>query len=286
MSQLLLSSMFGRISKEENQSYIEKDAEVDRLEHKDKKKPCDIIKKPIGRPKKIRRLEMSLVSNISPILQPSSSGSKARVRGPYTNWFTHELWPPIEAAMKQHKNHTLALKYLRIAHRTKGTSTGSYDKLSRGSLNEWFTTSGEIRGHVSVYVAREHAFVPQGQHMPPLQSHMEVTTELVELLLSMREASVSLHAGIVQPIIIGFLQEKAPEVLQKLKVSLNWTRRFMRSRFNWRFRKPTTTKGKLPTDWVNQGHMMTLRIAYLVKLYNIPLSLVVNTDKKTYIWYH
>ena len=53
----------------------------------------------------------------------------------------------------------------------------------------------------------------------------------------------------------------------------------MRSRLNWRFRKATTTKGKLPTDWVNQGHMMTLKIAYLVKLYNIPLSLVVNTDQ-------
>src|ERR1700737_4981695 len=117
---------------------------------------------------------MSLVSNISSILQPSSSGTKARVRRPYTNWFTHELWPPIEAAMKQHKNHTATLKYLRIAHRTKGTSTGLYDKLARGSLNECFTTSGEIRGHVSACIAREHAFVPQGHHMPPLQSHMEV----------------------------------------------------------------------------------------------------------------
>ena len=116
---------------------------------------------------------------------------------------------------------------MRIAHRTKGISTGPYDKLLRRSLNKWFTTSGEIRGHVSPCVAREHTFVPQGQHMPPLQSHMEVTTELVELLLSMKEACVSLYAGIVQPIIIGFLQEKTPEVLQKLKVSLNWTRRFM-----------------------------------------------------------
>jgi len=151
MSQLLLSSMFalfGRISKKENQCYIEKATEVDRLEHK------YIIKKPVDRCKIFRRLEMSLVSNISPILQPSSSGTKARVRGPYTNWFTHELWPPIEAAMKQHKNHTAALKYLRIAHRSKGTSTGPYDKLSRGSLNEWFTTSGEIRDHVFACVAR------------------------------------------------------------------------------------------------------------------------------------
>ena len=171
------------------------------------------------------------------------------------------------------------MKYLRIAHRTKDTFTGPYDKLSRERLNEWFTISGEIRGHVSACVVREHAFVPQGQHMPPLQSHMDATTEFMELLLSMGETSVFLHAGIVQPIIIDFLQEKIPEVLPKWKVSLNWTRRFMRSRLNWRFRKPTTVKGKLPTDWINQGHMMTLRIAYLIKLYNIFFSLVVNIDQ-------
>ena len=76
-----------------------------------------------------------------------------------------------------------------------------------------------------------------------------------------------------------FSPRKTPEVLQKLKVSLNWTRRFMRSRLNWRFQKPTTVKDKFPTDWVNQGYMMTLRIAYLVKLYNITPSLVVNTDQ-------
>ena len=124
------------------------------------------------------------------------------MREPYTNWFTHELWLPIEAVMKQHKNHTVALKYLRIAHCTKGISTRPYDKLSQGSLNEWSTTSGEIRGHVSACVAREHAFVPQCQHIPPVQLHMKVTIELVELLYNMREACVFLHAGIVQPIII------------------------------------------------------------------------------------
>ena len=37
---------------------------------------------------------------------------------------------------------------------------------------------------------------------------MDVTTELVKLLLSMREADVYLHVRIVQPIIMGFLQKK------------------------------------------------------------------------------
>jgi hypothetical protein len=53
----------------------------------------------------------------------------------------------------------------------------------------------------------------------------------------------------------------------------------MRTQLNWRFRKPTTVKGKLPKDWVQQGHMMTFRISYLVRTYDIPQSLVINTDQ-------
>jgi hypothetical protein len=50
-------------------------------------------------------------------------------------------------------------------------------------------------------------------------------------------------------------------------------------RLNWQFHKPTTIKGKLPNDWEKQGHMMVLWIVYLVKVYNLPLNLVVNIDQ-------
>ncbi len=68
-------------------------------------------------------------------------------------------------------------------------------------------------------------------------------------------------------------------MLDKLNVSLNWTRTFMWFRLNWQFHKPTTIKGKLPNDWEKQGHMMVLWIVYLVKVYNLPLNLVVNIDQ-------
>jgi hypothetical protein len=84
--------------------------------------------------------------------------------------------------------------------------------------------------------------------MCPLESFPEVKSELVQMLLAMREVGTSLHAGFVQLIIIGFLEEKAPGVLKKLKVSISWTKRFMRTQLNWRFRKPTTVKEKLSKD--------------------------------------
>lgn len=99
---------------------------------------------------------MSLVSNnMSLTLQPSSFDTKAIIRGPYTNWFSLELWLPIAISMKQHMNHIATLKYLRIAHYIKGSSTRLYDELSWGSVNEWLTKIGEIQGQVLGCVARE-----------------------------------------------------------------------------------------------------------------------------------
>jgi hypothetical protein len=93
--------------------------------------------------------------------RPLSSSTKHKGRGPYSNWFTPKLWPPIAAAMKQHKNHTLALKYLRIAYHIKGGPMGPYDKLSKGTLNKWFTNNGKVWVHVQACVARQQTFVPQ-----------------------------------------------------------------------------------------------------------------------------
>jgi len=37
--------------------------------------------------------------------------------------------------------------------------------------------------------------------------------------------------------------------------------------------------GKLPLNWEEQGRFMTYRVIYIAKAYNIPPSLVVNSDE-------
>jgi hypothetical protein len=166
MSQLLLSSMFIRVSKEENQANVEKIAVVDWLAQAKKKDTFvpKIVKWLVGRPHKEKNLVMTLLPNniimgsqpcsIFTGSWPLSSDTKHKGRRPYTNWFTLELWPPIVATMKQHKNHTLTLKYLRIAYHIKRGSTRSNDKLSKGILNEWFTNNGKVWIHAQACVAR------------------------------------------------------------------------------------------------------------------------------------
>jgi hypothetical protein len=96
----------------------------------------------------------------------------------------------------------------------------------------------------------------------------------------MRDNGQSLNAGIIQPIILGFLKARAPEVLEgRFQVSMEWTRKFINKHLGWSYRRATTACGKLPHDWEMQGRLMAYRVAYLVKAYDIPSNLIVNTDQ-------
>jgi hypothetical protein len=48
---------------------------------------------------------------------------------------------------------------------------------------------------------------------------------------------------------------------------------------NWFFHKVTTATNKMQTNWLEQGQNMLYKITYLMKLYSIPLCLVVNNDQ-------
>jgi hypothetical protein len=48
---------------------------------------------------------------------------------------------------------------------------------------------------------------------------------------------------------------------------------------NWSFRKGTTITRRILTYWWGQGLNISYWIAYLVKVYNIPSSLVVNNNR-------
>ena len=102
------------ISKEERLINAEKDFETlhERLEEEHALSKV-VFKRPVGRPKK--ELKAML---LKPKVEPMKKTTK-KVRGPYTNWFTPTLWPPIFAAMKQFRSAQGAVDYLRAAWRFK-----------------------------------------------------------------------------------------------------------------------------------------------------------------------
>ena len=99
----------------------------------------------------------------------------------------------------------------------------------------------------------------------------------------MREARQTLLIFIVHPILRGIFEALAPQHLDDrprgFTVSRQWTNEFMKVYMNWTIRKGITATSKLPLDWMEQELNMNYRVAYIVKVFGIPSSLVVNSDQ-------
>ena len=120
-----------------------------------------------------------------------------------------------------------------ILCRKPGTTEGPFDRLARSSLYTWFTPEGKLKPKYVPHIQRQHCYTTNHLHLGPLGAYPELVEELCDLLLQMRENGQSLNAGIIQPIILGFLKARAPEVLEgTFKVSMDWTRKFIKKQLD------------------------------------------------------
>ena len=280
--QKTLESMFASINKEEMELFVERDFDTlnTRLEV-EKAMESEVVKRSVGRPKK--EVEVVLltpkVENIA-----KATSSKTKVRGNYTNWFLPSLWGPIYAAMRQHKNYTSTLRYLKLKYKEPGKSSSVYDDLSRGTLWDWFTSTGELREGVKTKIDNETPFSESCQHRYVLSKFPILQEEIIEMLQAHRDAGQPLFASSIRNRIRGLIRKKEPSLLEgegktTFRVSLAWTRDFIKCNLNWSYRAATGVARKLPSNWEEQGLKMTQRVAYLVKAHSLPPELVVNTDQ-------
>ena len=191
--------MFGVINKDEMEECVQRDFaalnEKLEMEHGMCKK---MMKRPVGRPKK----EMDVVL-LTPKVEPEEHASKkTKVRGPYTNWFLPNLWKPILAVVKQHKNLTAALNYLRTKHKVSGETYSVYDKLSRGSLYEWFSPTGILKERYKQHILKgSSSFTGGTQHGHLLSQFPELEEEIIKMLEGHRDAGQPLFATTVRGLI-------------------------------------------------------------------------------------
>jgi hypothetical protein len=88
-----------------------------------------------------------------------------------------------------------------------------------------------------------------------------------------------LTAPFAQALFQGYLDTMAPEDYRMFRISLSWTRKFLKDVCKMSFKRVTTSAKKLPSDWELQGENTAYRIAYLCKIYDTPPELVVNSDQ-------
>jgi hypothetical protein len=90
---------------------------------------------------------------------------------------------------------------------------------------------------------------------------------------------------IAHTIIQGIISVIVPELFERrtksgfFSMSRRFARKFVRMHMGWTWRRSTTAASKLPADWESQGHDMAYRIVALVKTYDIPEELIINSDQ-------
>lgn len=122
-------------------------------------------------------------------------------------------------------------------------------------------------------------------HFSILQTKPKLKNELISMLKNMWAVTQGLSTPIIQPIIQGVFESKTLELLKDstkrraFKVTLKWIQDFIKTHLNWSYRAITIAAGKLHQTWEQEGMAMAHRVTCLVKVYNIPMCLVINTNQ-------
>jgi hypothetical protein len=252
------------ISKEEREMDIEREfvALNERLEEEQQRPKIETFKRPVGRPRLERQavLLKPKVEKMKPNIKPTN------VRGPYTNWFTPTLWPPIYKVVKQHRNIAEAWGFLRSAYKKLGDLSCVYDKLSKSSMRDWFHPNGDLKEIYKRCVDFGTYFAKTAQRCPILESNPILKEEICAIIRNQRKVGQPLYAVCIQPLAKAIIQEKPPELLEgthktSFNVSYAWTTNFVKSELNWSYRAATTTT----KPWLNVSTQLTIRV-YLTKV--------------------
>jgi hypothetical protein len=126
--------------------------------------------------------------------------------------------------------------------------------LSRSPLGKWFTSNGKLKLGVEKSIERGKTFTITEQHILILDHRLEVRDELMSLLQKIITSRQARFEPIVQPIIQNFLELKVLELQSgPFKVSLEWSRKFMKTKLGWSFKVAIIIVAKLPPNWEDQG---------------------------------
>ena len=117
-------------------------------------------------------------------------------------------------------------------------------------------------------------FLPGTGRTGILNSHPEIVSLISDMLQNMRKTGCVVNGTVARVIIVGILQSLLPSILVenggRIKVSASWVSAFCAEALGQSFRKGTTAPQKLPHNFNEQGYMTILRLAYYVRVFNVP----------------
>jgi hypothetical protein len=223
-------------------------------------------RRPVGRPKKARKLEDAV---------KDESSEKKQKRGSYSsNWFSSPYINDIlEAYHRRSNNVRSAVSVLQ-----KSAPDTRYDDLKYSTVAGWFSADHKLLPQYQRQYDDAAKLEKRGR--PRLfQQQPEVEAKVIDALTRMREMGTSLNIPLVRHIFIAAIKLLVPNLLiaadpaaKPFQLSKTWISRWVREKLNWRWRKSTTAASKLPNDWEEQGIGMAKRIAAVMGMHKVSTS--------------
>jgi len=205
------------------------------------------------------------------------------------NWYEPLYWNDIVVALQEAGFNTR--KAVHLLH-LKYSYDGRFDRLTHSTIEGWFCRTTDASGNRGIVWQekvllrvqnRQSMFLPGTGRNGILNSHPEIITLITEMLQNMRKTGCVVNGTVARAIIVGVLQSLLPSILVenggRFKVSASWVSIFCAEALGWSFRKGTTAAQKLPHNFNEQGYMTILRLAYYVRVFNVPPSNVFNADQ-------
>ncbi|CAK9194976.1 unnamed protein product, partial [Sphagnum jensenii] len=264
-----ITRFFSPLSKEEVHEKIKKDSAAWQEEERNrvawnetakaaKESARLAAKRPVGRPKRVRAQAVLVPPNMGAEKQGDAAGASnagrsthnseqvnppaKKQRGSYTNWFVQDLWPHIEAAVRQHPK-SLYDALFSLQHIRKPGRIGSpFDKLTMNTMKGWFerdVQSGhfKLRKKYEEGVAAQKARVQKGKSgsWGIFKDHPQAFDTILSTLKGMRDVGQPMDANVAQTVILGIVQALALELLLKrtgrggklFQVSKRFSRKFL-----------------------------------------------------------
>lgn len=241
-----LFSHFSRITKEEHEEQQAKELA--------KPLPATVKqeKRPVGRPKK--RAKAQIASN-----EGSSSGTViaidtdegsndekhvSRRKEHYIDWFASPFVHDIIAALRLH-NHSIrsAIRYLQQKYPKLPTErSGRFDALSQSTVRHWYV-NGTNDFKWEYQIRLEGAVLNHtGGRVGAFHGRDRLVEIIVTRLKALRDQGhCTLSVPLIAPIIRAIIQIHDPELLEKIKLSREFVRLFVRRELNWAYRKGNPT---------------------------------------------
>ncbi|KAL3677747.1 hypothetical protein R1sor_020703 [Riccia sorocarpa] len=234
----------------------------------------------VGRPKVIK--ELCLRDGTGDQIEVDTE--VVNMRRCYINWLQPRYWPEIHQSLKRNQFHVRAAvrelqrqfppnaqkvldNWALIENSDEVVSDGEQENGAAGTEDlptSLWSLGRKSRGNI--WTGRK-----------------ELESEYKQLLEKLRKEGSVLNSVTLMLTTKAFLHSKAPSLLREnggtFDVSRTWVRDYVRSSMQWSFRSSTTAAQTLSSDWEEKGKLMALRMAYLIKSFNIPHELVINFDQ-------